>query len=157
MWSDYSQILNRNKGGSHRYQPSHNCEILYWSSLLCNLFMCSQQTSKFKPTNSHFYLHNILFFFELFILYNIKFTFIYHKIGVSSINNVIVSEQWRDSAIHTHVPILPSCPRCHMNIKQSCMCYTIGPCWLSILNTAVVTWPSRTPSHPIPRPPTQQP
>jgi len=31
------------------------------------------------------------------------------------------------------------------NIEQSSMCYTVGPCWLSILNIAVCTCPFQTP------------
>ena len=31
------------------------------------------------------------------------------------------------------------------DIEQSSLCYTVGPCWLSILNTAVCTCPSQTP------------
>ena len=32
------------------------------------------------------------------------------------------------------------------NIEPSSMCYTVGPCWLSMLNTAVCDCPSQTPS-----------
>ena len=39
-------------------------------------------------------------------------------------------------------PKLPFHPDCH--IQQSCLCYTVGPCWLSILNIAVCTCPSQT-------------
>ena len=47
-----------------------------------------------------------------------------------------------DSAIHIHVSILlqtflPS--RLPHNIKQSYLCYTVGPCWLSILNIEACT------------------
>ena len=53
---------------------------------------------------------------------------------------VIVSdEQRRDSAIHIHVSILPQTPipsRLPHNIQQSCLCCTVDPCWLSILNIA---------------------
>ena len=60
---------------------------------------------------------------------------------------VIVSgEQGRDSAIQTHVSILPQTPlpssapiQAATNIEWSPMCYTIGLCWLSILNIAVPT------------------
>ena len=59
-------------------------------------------------------------------------------------NNVgIVSGgQQRDSAIYIHVTILLQAPlpsRLPHNIEQSSLCYTVGPCWLSILNTAVWT------------------
>ena len=36
-------------------------------------------------------------------------------------------------------PKLPSLPGCHKTL--SFMCYTVGPCWLSILNTTVCTCP----------------
>ena len=56
-------------------------------------------------------------------------------------NNVIVSgEQRRDSAIPIYVTILPPnrLPlRMPHNIEHSSLCYTIGPCWLSILNTVM--------------------
>ena len=55
------------------------------------------------------------------------------------INNVkIVSGvQQSDSVIHIHGSILSQIffPfRLLQNIKQSSQCYTVGPCWLSILN-----------------------
>ena len=57
-------------------------------------------------------------------------------------NNVVIvlGELWRDSANHTHATILPQTPllpRLPHNIEQSPLCYTVGPCWLSILNTVV--------------------
>ena len=54
----------------------------------------------------------------------------------------------RDSAIHIHVSILPQSPfssRLPHNIEQSSMCYTVGPCWLSILNIEMYTCLSQTP------------
>ena len=57
-------------------------------------------------------------------------------------------EQPRDSAIHIHVSILPQTPfpsRLPHNIEQISLCYTVGPCWLSIiLNTTVCTCPPQT-------------
>ena len=48
------------------------------------------------------------------------------------------------TGLNTHVPIpfqilLPF--RLLHNIEQSSLCYTVGPCWLCILNTAVWTCP----------------
>ena len=43
------------------------------------------------------------------------------------------------SSQHPHPPRLPR------NTEQSSTCYPVGPCWLSILNTAVCTCPSQTP------------
>ena len=64
-------------------------------------------------------------------------------------NNVVTvsREQRRDSALHIHVSIFPQTPLTSQlphNIEQSSICYTVGPCWLSILNTAVYTYPSQT-------------
>ena len=40
-------------------------------------------------------------------------------------------------------PDSPSHPGCHtQNIEQSSLCYTVGPCWFSILNIAECTCPS---------------
>ena len=54
------------------------------------------------------------------------------------INNVVMvsDEQQRDSALHIYVFFLPqiSLPsRLPHNIEQSSICYTVDPCWLSIL------------------------
>ena len=56
-------------------------------------------------------------------------------------NPIISSEQQRDSAIHICVSILPQNPlpsRLPHTTEQSSMCCTIGLCWLSILNIAVL-------------------
>ena len=61
---------------------------------------------------------------------------------------IVSSEQPRDSAIHIYVSILPQTflpSRLPHNTKQNSLCYTVGPCWLSILNTAVCTHPSQAP------------
>ena len=42
-------------------------------------------------------------------------------------------------------PQTPLPPRLPHNIEQSSLCYTVGPCWLSILNRAVCTCPSQLP------------
>ena len=60
------------------------------------------------------------------------------------INNVglVPAVQQSDSVIHIDVSILFQILfpiRLLHNIEQSSLCYTVGPCWLSILNTAVCT------------------
>ena len=48
--------------------------------------------------------------------------------------------------LHMHISILSQTPlpsRLPYNIKQGSKCYTVGPCWLSILNIAVCTCPSQ--------------
>ena len=64
-------------------------------------------------------------------------------------DTVIVSgEQGRDSAIHMHVSFLPSFPsRLPHNTEQSSLCYIVGLCWLSILNTEVCTCLSLVACH----------
>jgi len=84
----------------------------------------------------------------LFIHPHFFFWTFYFVQGVWSINNVVIVSggQQRDSAIHIHVSILPQTPlpsRLPYNIEQSSMCYTVGSCWLSILNIAVCTCPSQ--------------
>ena len=66
------------------------------------------------------------------------------------INNVVIVSggQQRGSVIHIQVSTLPQTPlpsRMPHNIEQSSVCYTVGPCWLSILNIAMCTCPSQTP------------
>ena len=85
-------------------------------------------------------LSDLSFFFKLF----------FFGIRVQPINNVVTisGEQRRDLAMHTHVSILLQTPLPSsqpQNIEKSPMCYTVGPCWLSILNIAVCTCPSQTP------------
>ena len=58
-------------------------------------------------------------------------------------NVVLVSAvQQSESAIHIHVSILFQILfpfRLLLNIEQRSLCYTVGPCWLSILNIVVRT------------------
>ena len=80
-----------------------------------------------------------------FFSFNILF-----YIGVQLVNNVVLVSgvQQSDSVIHTHVPILFQILfpiRLLQNIEQGSLCYTVGPCWLSILNIAVCTCQSQTP------------
>ena len=65
------------------------------------------------------------------------------------INNVVIVSggQQRGSVIHIQVSTLPQTPlpsRMPHNIEQSSVCYTVGPCWLSIVNIAACTCPSQT-------------
>ena len=66
------------------------------------------------------------------------------------INNVVLVSgvQQSDSIIHIHVSILFQILfpfRLLHNIEWSSLCYTVGPCWLSILNIAVCRCQSQTP------------
>ena len=96
----------------------------------------------FQENVGHVSLWSLLFFNILFY------------IGVQLINNVVIvsGEQQRDSAIH--VSTLPQTPRPSRllhNIEQSSLCYTVGPCWLSILNVTVCICRSQggLPFHPL--------
>ena len=67
-------------------------------------------------------------------------------------NNVVlvsgVQQMTNDSAIHVYVSILFQilCQfRLSQNIEQSSLYYTVGPCWLSVLNTVVCACQSQTP------------
>ena len=54
----------------------------------------------------------------------------------------------KPAAIHVLVSIIPQTPlpsRLPHSIEQSSLCYTVSPCWLSILTIAVCTYPSLTP------------
>ena len=73
-----------------------------------------------------------MFIFLIFLFYT----------ELQMINNVVIVSggQQRDSAIHIHESILPqtSLPsRLPYNIEQSSLCYSVGPCWLSIISIAV--------------------
>ena len=64
-------------------------------------------------------------------------------------NNVVIvsDEQQRDSAIYLCVSVFLQTPlpsRLPHNIEQRSLCCTEGPCWLSILNTAVCARASQT-------------
>ena len=66
---------------------------------------------------------------------------------------IVSSAQQRDPAIHTDVSNLPQIPlpsRLPHDIEPSSLCYTVGPCWLSILNVVVHTGRSQTPSLSLP-------
>ena len=95
-----------------------------------------------------------------FILWGLFLNFLFCTGEWLTNNAVIVSgEQQRDPAIHTHVSILLQSPlpsRPPQNIEQSSMCCSVGPCQLSILNTAVCICPLKLPNYPFPpfHPPT---
>ena len=82
------------------------------------------------------------FFVFIFLIKKLKQFYI----GVYLINSVMLVSgvQQSDSIIHIQVSILFQIlfPFWLLqNIEQSSLCYTVGPCWLSILNIAVHTFP----------------
>ena len=59
------------------------------------------------------------------------------------------------SATHAHVSILPQSPlpsNLPHDMEQSSLCCPAGPCWFSMLNTAVCPCPSQTPWLSLPHP-----
>ena len=67
------------------------------------------------------------------------------------INSVVLVSgvQQSDSVIRIHVSVLFQILfpiRLSQSTEQSSLCYTVGPCWLSILNIAVCACQSQTPS-----------
>ena len=55
---------------------------------------------------------------------------------------LVLGIQQNDSVIHMYVYILFQITfpfRLLLNIEQSSLCYTVGPCWLHILNITVCT------------------
>ena len=67
------------------------------------------------------------------------FKFLFY-IEVQLINSVVLVScvQQNDPVIYIHVSIPFLSPlRLLQNIEQHFLCYTVGPCWLYILNTAV--------------------
>ena len=69
------------------------------------------------------------------------------------INNIVMvsGAQQSASGIHMHASIFPLTPlpsRLPHNIKQSSLGCTVGPCWLSILITAVCTHHPKLPNYP---------
>ena len=61
--------------------------------------------------------------------------------------------QHRESATYTSTPLQTPLPhRPSQNTEQSSLCYTVGPCQLSILYTAVCTWQSQASSSSLPTP-----
>ena len=70
-----------------------------------------------------------------------KKTFLFY-IGVLPISHVVIVSggQQRGPAVHIYVPILPQTPLPSLlphSFEKSSLCYTVGLCWLSILNIAV--------------------
>ena len=57
-----------------------------------------------------------------------------------------------DLVIHTHVSALFQVPlpcRLLQSTEQHFLCYTVSPCWLSILNTAMCSCKFQTPNLPL--------
>ena len=135
--SETSYIISRNGFSQKKYSPNVSADDV------------KEEKRKTKENYSgvsiflHACIHSTLFFY----LQTLNCLF---WIGVQTINNVVIipDEQQRDSAIHIQISILPQTPfpsRLAYSTEQSSMCYTVGPCWLSILNTAVYIWPSQIP------------
>ena len=75
----------------------------------------------------------VLYLKKLFLFYT----------GAQLINNVVLESgvQQSDSVIHTRASILFQIIfpfSLFQNIEQHSLCYTVGPCWLTVLNIACV-------------------
>ena len=57
------------------------------------------------------------------------------------------TQRWTRLLLQTPLP-----PRLPHNIEQSSLCYTVGPCWLPILNISVCHVHSKLPNSPFPTP-----
>ena len=83
-------------------------------------------------------------FFLIFILYG-------GIVDEQSCVSFRCTAKW--TVIHIHVSILFQILfpfRLLQNTEQSALCYTVGPCWLSILNIVVCTCQSQTPKLSLP-------
>ena len=78
-----------------------------------------------------------------------------HRVGPTELISehtwlIISGVKQGDSAIYIYIyisilPQTPLPPKLPHNIGQGSLCCTVGPCWLSILNTVVYTCCSQTP------------
>ena len=89
-----------------------------------------------------FTIFSCISFQSFFLTYSLFFKFFLFCIVVQPINSVVIvsGEQWKDSALHIHVSILPQTHlpfRLPHNIEQRFLCYTGGSWWLAILNIAI--------------------
>ena len=75
--------------------------------------------------------------------------------GLYLIFNIVLvsSVQKSDSIIHTHISILFQIlfsSGLLQNVEQTSLCYTVGPCWLSIFNVVMCLCQSQTPDLSLP-------
>ena len=63
------------------------------------------------------------------------------------INNIVLASEVQQSKSDTHAAILFQIlfPLRLLNNFENSLCYTVGPCWLSILNIVVGTCQFQTP------------
>ena len=81
----------------------------------------------------------------VFFFFNFYFALEYSQLTISDVT--FSGRQQRDSVIYKHVYILRHIPlssrQLHSN-RQSSLCYTVGLCWLSILNIAIFIYQYQT-------------
>ena len=131
------------------------CSVfLDFKCLACTFHWCIIAEVHLFPTYGFKSLHikrYLWAYLDVMINWFISYCFnILIYIGLLPINNIVIVSggQQRDSTnTYMWIHSRSNTPHIHgaQSIGQSSLCYTVGPCWLSILNTAVCTWPSRTP------------
>ena len=117
------------------FLPNHIC----WVTLVSFSFQWLYFSAWFLLIPFFFLILSFLFYIEVYPINNVM---------------IVSGEQWRDSAMHIYVSILPQTLlpyRLLHNSEQSSLCCTIGPCWLPILNIAECVYSHlRLPDYPFP-------
>ena len=122
--------------------PNHNFESLLcpWNQLQKKCLKNHKKSHQVLIQGSRNLLETWLVFYKEFF-----FSFV---LDYNWLTGLWVSgEQQGPSHTYTciHSPPNSSSSRLPHNIEQSSLRYTVGPCWLSILNIAVCVCPSQTP------------
>ena len=127
-----------------KFNKQHCDAFIFHRRFIFNHFALSETFFNFDRA-LHFFKASyawvlFLFIFKVFILY--------WNIADYQGWNSVSREQQQDSAIHIHMFILPQTPlpsRLPHDIEQTSLGWPAGPCWFSMLNTAMCPRPSRTP------------
>ena len=149
-------ILKMNKSWLKQVKELTHCHTVIWVEELCFDHLFGSQIH-FISTASLKYYENLdsqdnlgekLFFLSFFF-------YLYFLLECSSLTMlylVQVNSEGTQPQVYMYpfFPELPFPSRLQHNVKQSFLCYTVGPCWFSILNIAVYTCRSQTPKLSLP-------
>ena len=129
-------------------EPQNNYHNYHYDSYHLHSNMLSPLCALLYPYLTYYILTLPFFFIIIKVLF---------YIGVYLINNdvLVTGIQQSDSVIPIQVSILFQILfpfKLLQNIEPSSLCYTVGPCWLSILNIVVCTSQSQTPNLSLPSP-----